>query len=188
MLVQVLHRDQTILLELPQMPTILEQLDQLSRWCNCITANVWNVIICVTLWLLPIWLYNSSSFPSKWNLSLFPENSSKRQFIANKHTFFPFLTIRLLLSRTCWVDLVNFMGFMRICQCKTVSKYCETPELGKSDWQTSSGFARLLGRYPQICTVLNFGMTNFYFDFLLLFLANLTRHWVIFGEKMERQA
>ena len=40
MLVQVLHRDQTILLELPQMPTILEQLDQLSRcqiqrfsWC-----------------------------------------------------------------------------------------------------------------------------------------------------------
>ena len=41
MLVQVLHRDQTILLELPQMPTILEQLDQLSRcqiqqfsWCQ----------------------------------------------------------------------------------------------------------------------------------------------------------
>ena len=68
--------------------------------------------ICVPLWLLLIcsWLYNSSSFPSEWNLSLFPENSSTRSFIANKHSFLPMLTIGLLLSRTCWVDLVNFRG------------------------------------------------------------------------------
>ena len=35
---------------------------------------------------------------------------------------------------------------------------------------------------------LNFGMTIFNFHFLLLFLANLTSNWVIFDEKMERQA
>ena len=46
----------------------------------------------------------------------------------------------------------------------------------------------LLGLYPQIYTVLNFGMTIFNFHLLLLFLANLTRNWVIFDEKMERQA
>ena len=44
------------------------------------------------------------------------------------------------------------------------------------------------GLYPQIYTVLNFGMTIFNFHLLLLFLANLTRNWVIFDEKMERQA
>ena len=46
----------------------------------------------------------------------------------------------------------------------------------------------LLGTWPQIYTVLNFGMTIFNFHFLLLFLANLTSNWVIFDEKMERQA
>ena len=56
------------------------------------------------------WVYNSSSFPSEWNLSLFPENSSTRSFIANKHSFLPMLTIGLLLSRTCSVDLVNLRG------------------------------------------------------------------------------
>ena len=45
-----------------------------------------------------------------------------------------------------------------------------------------------MGQWPQICTVLNFGMTIFNFHFLLLFLANLTSNWVIFDEKMERQA
>ena len=44
------------------------------------------------------------------------------------------------------------------------------------------------GTWPQIYTVLNFGMTIFNFHFLLLFLANLTSNWVIFDEKMERQA
>ena len=44
------------------------------------------------------------------------------------------------------------------------------------------------GKWPQIYTVLNFGMTIFNFHFLLLFLANLTSNWVIFDEKMERQA
>ena len=48
--------------------------------------------------------------------------------------------------------------------------------------------ARLQGTWPQIYTVLNFGMTIFNFHFLLLFLANLTSNWVIFDEKMERQA
>ena len=43
MLVQVLHRDQTILLELPQMPTILEQLDQLSRCRYNNSAGVKNM-------------------------------------------------------------------------------------------------------------------------------------------------
>ena len=43
MLAQVLHRDQTILLELPQMPTILEQLDQLSRSRYNNSAGVKNV-------------------------------------------------------------------------------------------------------------------------------------------------
>ena len=47
---------------------------------------------------------------------------------------------------------------------------------------------KLLGLYPQIYTVLNFGMTIFNFHLLLMFLANLTRNWVIFDEKMERQA
>ena len=45
-----------------------------------------------------------------------------------------------------------------------------------------------MGTWPQIYTVLNFGMTIFNFHFLLLFLANLTSNWVIFDEKMERQA
>ena len=44
------------------------------------------------------------------------------------------------------------------------------------------------GLYPQIYTVFNLGMTIFNFHLLLLFLANLTRNWVIFDEKMERQA
>ena len=52
--------------------------------------------------------------------------------------------------------------------------------------QFSQNQHSLEGQQPQICTVLNFGMTIFNFHFLLLFLANLARNWVIFDEKLER--
>ena len=39
MLMQVLDKDQLNLLELPQLPTILEQLNQLDRWVSLSTTN-----------------------------------------------------------------------------------------------------------------------------------------------------
>ena len=42
MLMQVLDKDQLILLELPQLPTILEQLNQLDRWVSLSKTNADN--------------------------------------------------------------------------------------------------------------------------------------------------
>ena len=71
-------------------------------------------------------------------------------------------------------------------------RYCWSPSRYISQFSiqniSMTNLITYKGKWPQIYTVLNFGMTIFNFHFLLLFLANLTSNWVIFDEKMERQA
>jgi hypothetical protein len=45
-----------------------------------------------------------------------------------------------------------------------------------------------LRQSPQTCIVLNIGMKIFNFHFLLFLIRNLTRNWVVFDEKVQRQA